>query len=214
MAGVTSKRGDERPARVSAIDAAITAFAFLDAYTVGLFIAVLAAWLPALIVFAVAAVVLTFINGACCGWVERQWDAWIAGNAKRIEATLAKAQEPPHAPSGGMDHARLGRVVHAGGDPDEPRHRDRARPNERRPAGPVRAAFGWPRPATQSSSRPCFQRSGSPLATRSARHTAGLDTGSRTGSNAEGGDHRPGRSGGLMPRQMPAPGHAIAVRSA
>jgi hypothetical protein len=86
VARVTSKRGDEHPARVAAIGAAITAFAFLDADTVGLFIAVLAAWLPALIVFAVAAVVLTFINGACCRWVERQWDAWIAGNAKRMEA--------------------------------------------------------------------------------------------------------------------------------
>ena len=45
------------------------------------------------------------------------------------------AQEPTHAPSGGMDHSRLRRMVHAGGDPDEPRHRDRARPDDRRPAG-------------------------------------------------------------------------------
>ena len=93
MARVTSERGVEHPARVGAIGAAITAFAFLDAYTVGLLIAALAAWLPALIVFAVAAVVLTLINGACCRWVERQWDAWIAGNAKRMEATLAKRRK-------------------------------------------------------------------------------------------------------------------------
>ena len=36
---------------------------------------------------------LTLINGACCRWVERQWDAWIAGNAKRMEATLAKRRK-------------------------------------------------------------------------------------------------------------------------
>jgi hypothetical protein len=39
VARVTSKRGDEHPARVAAIGAAITAFAFLDAYTVALLIA-------------------------------------------------------------------------------------------------------------------------------------------------------------------------------
>jgi hypothetical protein len=77
---VTSKRGDEHPARFAAIGAAITAF--LDASTVGLFIAVLAAWPPALIVFAVAAVVLTFINGAHCRSAEREWDASIAGNGE------------------------------------------------------------------------------------------------------------------------------------
>jgi hypothetical protein len=89
----TADRGVERPARVAAIGAAITAFAFLDAYTVGVLIAVLAAWLSALIMFAVAAVALTPINGACRRWVERQWDAWIAGNTKRIEVTLAKQRK-------------------------------------------------------------------------------------------------------------------------
>jgi hypothetical protein len=90
---------------------------------------VLAAWLPALIVFAVAAVVLTFINGAYCHSVERQWDASIAGNAKRMEATLAKrCKSRLMQPSGGMHHSRLRRMVYAGGDPDEPGHRDRARP--------------------------------------------------------------------------------------
>jgi hypothetical protein len=85
---VTTERGVEHPARLGAIGAAITAFAFLDARTVGLLIAALDAWLPAVIVFAVAPVVLTLINPACCRWVERQWDAWIACTAKRMEATL------------------------------------------------------------------------------------------------------------------------------
>ena len=85
-----SDRGVDHPARVAAIGSAITGFAFLDADTVGLLIAVLAAWLSALNVSAVVAVVLTFINGACCRSVERQWDAWIAGNSKRMETTLAK----------------------------------------------------------------------------------------------------------------------------
>lgn len=196
---MTSKRGDEHPARFATIGAAITAFGFLDAYTVGLFIAVLAAWLPALIVFAVAAVVLTFINGAYCRSVERQWDASIAGNAKRMEATLAKRR------NGRLMHHPVAWITR-GSDAWFTLAAILMNPvivialaRVSAASRSIRARSGWPRPATQSSSRPCFQQSRSPRATRSARHTAGLDTGYWTGASAERGDHMSSTSGGQMP---------------
>ena len=120
----------------------------------------LAAWLPALIVFAVAAVVLTFINGAHCRSVERQWDASIAGNAKRMEATLAKRRKSRlmHHPvaliTRGSDAwftlaailmnpvivIALARVSAA--------------------SRSIRARSAWPRPATQSSSAAVFSAIG------------------------------------------------------
>jgi hypothetical protein len=52
---------------------------------------VLAAWLNALLVFAVALVVLTFVNGACCNWIEGRWDGWMAGGfGNRLNRKLEK----------------------------------------------------------------------------------------------------------------------------
>jgi hypothetical protein len=50
----------------------------------------LAAWINPLIVFAVAAGVLTFINFGCCRWVDGHWDGWMAGNGKRLDRKLEK----------------------------------------------------------------------------------------------------------------------------
>jgi hypothetical protein len=88
VARVTSERGDEHPARVGAIGAEITAFPFLEPIPLG-------CSSRSRMAFGVDRVRrrgrrLTLINGACCRWVERQWGAWIAANAKRMEATLAK----------------------------------------------------------------------------------------------------------------------------
>jgi hypothetical protein len=101
---VTSERGVKHPARVGVIGAAITAFAFLDAYTVGLLIAALAAWLPAFDRVrrrgrrpdADQRRVLSMGRApvGCMDRRQRQAD----GNGAR-----QAAQEPTHAPSGGMD---------------------------------------------------------------------------------------------------------------
>lgn len=116
-------------------------------------------------------------------WITRGSDAWFT-----LAATL---MNPVIVPA-------LARMI---GQPVGPR-----------PVRSVHARSGWPRPATQSSSRPRFT-TGFAAGGRSARHRARLDTGCWTGSGAEGGDHRPGRSGGPC-RQVPAPGRATAVRFA
>jgi hypothetical protein len=108
------------------------------------------------------------------------------------------AHEPTHAPCGRMDTRgsdawftlailmnpviliALARTI--GGQPVGPR--------------PVRSAAADYSPVFAA----VFSAIGfAPRVTRSARHTAGLDTGCWTGSSAEGGDHRPGTSGGQMP---------------
>jgi hypothetical protein len=54
-------------------------------------VVLLAVWLNALVVFVVAAVVLTPINGACCRWVEQSWGAFIESSfGHRVEQRLAK----------------------------------------------------------------------------------------------------------------------------
>jgi hypothetical protein len=66
----------------------VGAFAFFDALLIGVPIAVLAAWLNPLIVFVVAAVAVTFFTVACCSWLDRKWDDWIAGHGSRLEKKL------------------------------------------------------------------------------------------------------------------------------
>ena len=36
---------------------------------------------------------LIVINVACCRWVQRHWDIWIAGNGERVEAKLDKMRK-------------------------------------------------------------------------------------------------------------------------
>jgi hypothetical protein len=49
----------------------------------------LTAWFERpLILFVITAVALVVINIACCNWLQRHWEAWIAGNGKRIEQKL------------------------------------------------------------------------------------------------------------------------------
>ena len=49
----------------------------------------LTAWFERpLILFVITAIALAVINIACCRWVQRYWESWIAGNGERIEAKL------------------------------------------------------------------------------------------------------------------------------
>jgi hypothetical protein len=61
----------------------------VDAYVIGIPTVVLAAWLNALIVFAVVAVVVVSINIWACSWINREWDTWARG---KVEAKLAKVR--------------------------------------------------------------------------------------------------------------------------
>jgi hypothetical protein len=66
----------------------VGAVAFFDGVFIGAPIALLAASLRPLLVYAVATVVVTVLVIACCNWVDRRWDEWFSGNGKRIERRL------------------------------------------------------------------------------------------------------------------------------
>ena len=52
---------------------------------------ILAAWVKPVVVFALAAAGLIFLNIACCTWLDDHWDGWVAsGKAKRIERRIEK----------------------------------------------------------------------------------------------------------------------------
>ena len=74
----------------TAVGTFIAVYALVDAYVFGVTITVLAALFNALIVWIVAAVVLSMINIWACSWLDRQWDVWIAGSGKRLEKKLQK----------------------------------------------------------------------------------------------------------------------------
>ncbi len=76
------------PARV--IGAAVGVYAFLDDLFLGPILVGLAVWLPWYLTFGVAAGVLTWINIACCAWMQRSWDSWIHGHGARLETRLEK----------------------------------------------------------------------------------------------------------------------------
>jgi hypothetical protein len=75
------------------VGTAISIYAVFDSLLAGVPVAALAAFLNPLIVFAGAAALLTLLNIACCNWIQRQWESWIAGNAKRLETRLEKMRK-------------------------------------------------------------------------------------------------------------------------
>ncbi len=87
------EREAESGARTGVVGTLIGFYAFFDALMTGLPVAVLAALLNPIIVFAAAAVLLTFLNIAASNWIERQWDVWITGNSKRLDARLTKMRK-------------------------------------------------------------------------------------------------------------------------
>jgi hypothetical protein len=77
-----------RAGRTGVIGTAVGAFAFFDGVFLGAPIALLAASFRPLVVYGVATVLVILIVIACCSWVDRRWDEWFSGNARRIEARL------------------------------------------------------------------------------------------------------------------------------
>jgi hypothetical protein len=73
----------------TAAGTAIGVYWLVDAYIIGVPTVVLAAWLNALIVFAVVAVVVISINVWACGWINREWENWAGG---KVEAKLQKVR--------------------------------------------------------------------------------------------------------------------------
>ncbi len=80
-------------ARTGAIGTLVAGFAFFDGALIGAPIAALAATLRPPLVFAVAAVAVSFLSIACCRWVDRRWDDWFSRNAGRVEKRLERMRE-------------------------------------------------------------------------------------------------------------------------
>jgi hypothetical protein len=72
------------------IGAAVGVYAFLDDLLLGPILVGVTVWLPWYLTFGVATGVLTFVNIACCNWMQRSWDNWIHGHGATIEARLEK----------------------------------------------------------------------------------------------------------------------------
>jgi hypothetical protein len=79
-------------ARTGLVGTIVAAVAFFDAVFVGAPIAVLTVSLRPLPVFVGAAVAVSILCIACCGWVNRRWDQWSAGNGSRLTKRLEAMQ--------------------------------------------------------------------------------------------------------------------------
>jgi hypothetical protein len=75
-------------ARTGAVGTVVGAVAFFDGVFIGAPIALLAASLRPLVVYAVATGAVILLVIACCTWVDRRWDDWFSGNGKRVEGRL------------------------------------------------------------------------------------------------------------------------------
>ena len=87
--------------RTTIVGTLVAVYPVVDGYLLGIPVVVLAATTRPLVVFAVAAVLFTLINLACCRWVNTHWTQFVAGSGARIEKQLEKARAG----------RRMGRVV-------------------------------------------------------------------------------------------------------
>jgi len=79
---------------IALVGSAITAYAVLDAYTLGVVAFLLAAYTNALVVFFLVLAIQLVLNLAAGSWIDRNWEAWsAAGIGKRFEAKIQKARE-------------------------------------------------------------------------------------------------------------------------
>jgi hypothetical protein len=65
-------------------------YAFFDDLLLGPIVVAVTVWVPWYLVFGIAAAALTFINIACCNWMQRSWDEWIRGYGAKLEKRLEK----------------------------------------------------------------------------------------------------------------------------
>ena len=75
-------------ARTGVVGTVVGAVAFFDGVCIGAPIALLAASLRPVVVYAVATGAVILLVIACCAWIDRRWDDWFSGNGKRVEARL------------------------------------------------------------------------------------------------------------------------------
>lgn len=81
-------------ARTGLVGALVAGYAFFDVIPIAIVVIALTAWLERpLIVFVITAVGLLVLNIACCNWLQRHWESWIAGNGQRIDERLQKLRD-------------------------------------------------------------------------------------------------------------------------
>lgn len=68
----------------------MSAYAFLDDLVLGPLLVGLTVWLPWWLTFGVSAAAFTFVNIACCDWLQRSWEIWIQGYGAKLEAMLGR----------------------------------------------------------------------------------------------------------------------------
>jgi hypothetical protein len=88
-----STQHDGHTVSTGAVGALVAGFAFFDGVLIGAPVAALAATLRPPLVFAAAAVAVSFLSIACCRWVDRRWEDWFSGNSSRVEKRLGRMRE-------------------------------------------------------------------------------------------------------------------------
>jgi hypothetical protein len=111
MSGTVRLLGAANKVRTGTMGTVVAGYALFDVIPIAVIVVGLTAWFerPQILVV-VTAVALIVINVACCRWLQRHWDGWIAGNCKRIDAKLekmCKGSMMKH-PSRGSREARTG----------------------------------------------------------------------------------------------------------
>jgi hypothetical protein len=91
-----SSSGPAHPASTAIIGAFVAFFALFDTLLLGLPIMMLAAWIDPLLIFIATGVLLTVVNRAACGWLDREWDLWMGGAGKRVEKKLESMRSSRH----------------------------------------------------------------------------------------------------------------------
>jgi hypothetical protein len=75
-------------AATTVISGFVVGYAILGDNIVAVFVILAAAIFSPLIVWPIAAAIVTLVNIACCTWVTRRWSDFIAGGGGRIEKRL------------------------------------------------------------------------------------------------------------------------------
>jgi hypothetical protein len=74
----------------AAVGAAVGGYAFLDDLLLGPVLVAAAVWLPWYLVLGASAALFTFVNIACCNWVQRRWESWSGGRGGNLEERLER----------------------------------------------------------------------------------------------------------------------------
>jgi hypothetical protein len=88
---VGSKSAPPPQRRDAVIGTVVGAYAIFDSLVLLAVLVTLVMFLDPLGVYLGSIALITLLNLACCRWLDRRWDVWVAaGHARRLEPRLAK----------------------------------------------------------------------------------------------------------------------------